>query len=111
MVDPGVIQMLKSVPGEEQIGSDKRKIDPQVMSTWNMLGPVKLSELVKNSVDEIRYDFKFGHNTDPKNTLTMGQQGNSGKVEGICRIVFATPNNHIYEGQCKNDQVRNGFGR
>jgi len=34
----------------------------------------------------------------------------SGKIEGICRQVFAEPNSHIYEGQCRGEK-RNGYGR
>lgn len=26
-------------------------------------------------------------------------------------MIFAEPNSHIYEGQCKHDQKRNGYGR
>ena len=34
----------------------------------------------------------------------------TGKIEGICRQVFAEPNSHIYEGQCRGEK-RNGYGR
>jgi len=36
---------------------------------------------------------------------------NAGKIEGVCRMIFAAPNGHVYEGQCKNGMVRNGYGR
>lgn len=49
---------------------------------------------------------------DKHKTQFSGQANSkTGKIEGICRMIFAEPNNHVYEGQCKNDQRRNGFGR
>jgi len=48
----------------------------------------------------VEYNLEFGANIETKtNTLIMGQiSAKTGKVEGICRQVFAMPNGHVYEG-------------
>ena len=48
---------------------------------------------------------------DVKRTAFYGQFDSERMTcDGICRLIFAQPNSHVYEGQIKNER-RNGFGR
>ena len=104
--------MLKIEPGEEIDFSSKNDVNDIVRQTWNMLGAFRLIDIVKNSIDEVDFTLPYGKSLDKYRTQLYGQTNSkTGKCEGICRLIFAEPNSHIYEGQCKNDQKRNGYGR
>ena len=64
-----------------------------------MLGPLRLIEIARNSIDPIDFDLPFGKSVDKYRTHIYGQYvEDASKCEGICRLIFAEPNSHVYEG-------------
>ena len=104
-----IVEMIQQEPGSDL--NSKVDVSDVVKQTWNLLGPLRLTELIKNSVDTVDFNLDFGQTIDKFNTLNQGQQNpKTGKMEGICRMIFSEPNGHLYEGQCKNER-RDGWGR
>lgn len=100
---PEIVEMLKVEPGEELDFSEKNEVQDLVRQTWQMLGPLRLIEIARNSVDPIEFDMPFGKSVDKYRTHIYGQYvEDKSECEGICRLIFAEPNSHVYEGQCKN---------
>ena len=52
---------------------DPRKIASSAVGTWNKLGPIRLSEIVSHSVEEMDYELQLGVKVDNHKTLIMGQ--------------------------------------
>jgi len=48
-----IVDMLKIEPGEEIDFTEKNEVQDNVRQTWHMLGPIRLLDIVKNSVDKI----------------------------------------------------------
>ena len=81
-----IVEMLKIEPGEEIDFGQKNTVNDIVRQTWNMIGPLRLIDIVKSSKQEIDFEAKFGKTVDGKATHSYGQMsGNTDKVEGICR--------------------------
>ena len=109
---PEVVEMLKIEPGEELDYGERNGVNETVRQTWNLLGPLRLLDIAKNGGGEIDFEAGYGKTVDQLGTQIYGQvNAQTGKCVGICRQIFAEPNGHLYEGQCKNDQKRNGYGR
>lgn len=109
---PDVVEMFKIEPGDEIDFGQKNTVHDSVRQTWNMIGPMRLIDIVKNSKYEIDFDAKFGKTIDKYRTHSYGQMNpQSNKVEGVARQIFAEPNSHLYEGQVRSDGKRHGYGR
>lgn len=107
-----IVEMLKIEPGEEIDFTEKNEVNDTVRQTWNMLGPLKLLEIAKNSIEPLDFTLSYGKSMDKYRTQIYGQFNESTRrCEGVCRLIFAEPNSHIYEGQCRHDHKRNGYGR
>ena len=66
---------------------------------------------MRNSIEPLEADKEYGNSMDVKRTAFYGQFDSERMTcDGICRLIFAQPNSHVYEGQIKNER-RNGFGR
>jgi hypothetical protein len=59
---------------------------------WNELGPLRLEDIVKNSVEPIDQSKTFGQSSF--NKYIIGQLGPNGKVSGVGKEI----NHIIYEG-------------
>lgn len=60
-----LVDIMMKTPGQEDNELiEPRKIDENVLTTWNKLGPLKISHIVKNSVTDVNYSLKFGVKTD-----------------------------------------------
>ena len=91
--------MFKIEPGEEVDFTEKNEVNETVRQTWNMLGLIRLLELVKNSVEPVDFSLAYGKSIDKMRTQVHGQfDERVGKCLGVCRLIFAEPNSHIYEG-------------
>lgn len=91
--------MLKIEPGDEIDFTEKNEVNDTVRQTWNMLGPLKLLEIAKNTIEPLDFTLSFGKSIDKYRTQIYGQfNERSRRCEGICRLIFAEPNSHIYEG-------------
>lgn len=78
--------MLKIEPGDEIDFGQKNTVHDSVRQTWNMIGPLRLIDIVKNSKFEIDFDAKFGKTIDKYKTHSYGQMNpQSNKCEGISR--------------------------
>lgn len=56
--------MLKIEPGEEIDFTEKNEVNDTVRQTWNMLGPLKLLEIAKNSIQPLDYTLSYGKSMD-----------------------------------------------
>ena len=61
---PDVVEMLKIEPGDEIDFGQKNTVHDNVRQTWNMIGPLRLIDIVKNSKHEIDFEAKFGKTID-----------------------------------------------
>jgi hypothetical protein len=64
-----------------------------------MLGPLRLLEITRNSTEQLQNELTYGKSLDEKRTKFSGQYNErTQSCEGICRLVFAQPNSHVFEG-------------
>ena len=75
-----------------------------VRNKWQELGPLRLEQIVANSVEVIDQSRQFGQSRF--NKYLIGQVGPDGRISGVGKEI----NEIIYEGQFKQD-VYHGYGR
>ena len=56
--------MFKIEPGDELDFHQKNEVQDVVRQTWNMLGPMRIIDIVKSSFDPIDYSLPFGKSID-----------------------------------------------
>lgn len=60
--------MFKIEPGDELDFHQKNEVQDVVRQTWNMLGPMRIIDIVKSSFDPIDYSLPFGKSIDQYKT-------------------------------------------
>ena len=56
--------MFKIEPGDELDFNLKNDVHDVVRQTWNMLGPMRLIDIIKNAIEPIDYSLPFGKSMD-----------------------------------------------
>ena len=81
-----IVEMFKLEPGEEIDFTDKNEVNTNVRQTWGMLGPLRLLDIYKQSIDEINFETPYGKSMDKHRTQLYGQiNPETGLCDGICR--------------------------
>ena len=68
-----IIDMFKIEPGEELDFSEKNDVNELVRQTWNILGPFRLIDIAKNSIDPVDTTLPYGKSIDKFKTQIFGQ--------------------------------------
>jgi len=67
-----IIDMFKIEPGEELDFSEKNDVNELVRQTWNILGPFRLIDIAKNSIDPVDTTLPYGKSIDKFKTQIFG---------------------------------------
>lgn len=65
--------MFRIEPGEEIDFGSLNEVNDNVRQTWNLLGPLRLTEIVRNSIEPIDFDLPYGRTKDRYDTQIFGQ--------------------------------------
>lgn len=67
-----IVNMFKIEPGDELDSLKNLEVSDIVRQTWNMLGPLRLFEVVENSAERVEVSYPYGKSMDRHGTMVFG---------------------------------------